>query len=145
MKRMIQNATFRIVRRVFILSVLLLCCAVFYLSDSPAEAHTACFDSYELCHDNCDDLPNPQDRPACHSNCLMPYGNCVNQAQLDKQGEIISFYGEGQPMPILMDFLNCIQNCPTCSLLDYEEDPEGYQECVENYLACKTSCIAQYS
>lgn len=148
MKQTMQNATLRFVRRVFILNVLLLCCGMFYLIDNPVSAFSACFDAYEQCHIDCDDQYDPVNDPTgnanCHSNCLGPYGNCVNQAELDKEGEIISYYEEGQPMPILQDFQRGINDCQSCPLSLYLSDPAAYQTCVENKLACKTACIEQF-
>jgi hypothetical protein len=145
MKQMMrEKVTFKILRRVFILKVLILCCAVFYLNESEIEASSACFEQYEQCHNNCDQIPDPQQRQECKSNCLGPYGNCVNQAELDKEGEIISLYEEGQPMPLLQDFQMCLQNCTSCPLALYQTDPAAYHTCIENNLACKTACIAQF-
>lgn len=127
---------------------MLLCCGILYLSDRPVEANSACFDAYESCHTNCDiDYPiadDPVGNANCHSGCLGPYGNCVNQAELDKEGEIISYYEEGQPMPILQDFQRCINDCQSCPLSLYLSDPAAYQTCVEAKLACKTACIEQF-
>src|SRR5690606_4441810 len=117
---------------------LFLGCGVLFVTDNLVEANSACFDSYEQCHNQCDiDFPVeqwPQQNVACHSSCMGPYGNCVNQAELDKEGQIISYYQEGQPMPILQDFQRCINDCQACPLALYLSDPAAYQTCVEGKL-----------
>ncbi len=90
-----KNLTLKIVRKGLILAVLCLGMGMLLLSDNSTEASmTACYDSYVACHAACDAL-DPQYQAACRSTCLFPYGNCVNQAQLDKQGELMNGYEEG--------------------------------------------------
>lgn len=148
MKTMKKSPTFRIFRKALILTVLSLAGCVLLLMENPVEASgSACFEAYDACHTSCDNQTPPLTGAAlasCHSSCMGPYGNCVNQAQLNKEGQIISGYEYGQPMPVLQDLHMCLNNCPTCLITDYTNDPEGMQACLETRLACKIICIDSY-
>ncbi len=105
---------------------------------------SACFDGYDQCHSSCENNAaannwTAQQKAECKSGCLFPYGQCVMQAEFDKEGQILSGYQEGQPMPLLQDFQLCITNCGTCLI----EDPDP-ETCELNWLACKIACIESF-
>lgn len=115
-------------------------------SDTTAEAAVDCFGSYDSCMTQCENNSLPyQEWINCRGNCLLNYGVCVNEAVFNKEGEIVGgFPDPTQAMPVIADFRMCLDNCPTCLLMDYVGDPEGFQGCLEAKIGCKVTCLDQF-